>query len=194
MSSALSAASSACDHIRDWVLGTPPGRWVSMGVPSDGTAYGVPAGIVYSFPVSCSGGKWRIVHGLPIDDKSRAKVRGWRGHGGGRGYGTGRTWPWPACYSRRASIMLAGVSPRKPVGTLEQPCPAPTFPRVLFLRRSVWRLTAPSPSPAAPPPPPPPPLDAQMDATAAELVEEKKLAFECLADAAKGAVVLAKTA
>lgn len=74
MSSALSAASAACDHVRDWVRGTAPGRWVSMGVFSDGSAYGVPAGIVYSFPVQCSGGKWRVVHGLPIDDKSRARL------------------------------------------------------------------------------------------------------------------------
>ena len=87
MSSALSAASSACDHVRDWVLGTAPGRWVSMGVPSDGSAYGIPAGIVYSLPVSCSGGKWRVVHGLPIDEKSRAKVGlfFWGGGGGGGG-------------------------------------------------------------------------------------------------------------
>ncbi|XP_078173431.1 malate dehydrogenase [Carex rostrata] len=73
LSSALSAASSACDHIRDWVLGTPEGAWVSMGVYSDGS-YNVPAGLIYSFPVTCSGGEWKIVQGLSIDEFSRAKL------------------------------------------------------------------------------------------------------------------------
>ncbi|EXB37586.1 Malate dehydrogenase [Morus notabilis] len=73
LSSALSAASSACDHIRDWVLGTPKGTWVSMGVHSDGS-YGVPPGIVYSFPVTCEKGEWSIVQGLKIDEFSRAKL------------------------------------------------------------------------------------------------------------------------
>ncbi|KAI3863274.1 hypothetical protein MKW92_036448 [Papaver armeniacum] len=59
-SSALSAASSACDHIRDWVVGTPEGTWVSMGVYSDGS-YDVPAGLIYSFPVTCKNGEWSIV-------------------------------------------------------------------------------------------------------------------------------------
>jgi len=72
-SSALSAASSACDHIRDWVLGTPEGTFVSMGVYSDGS-YGVPAGLIYSFPVTCSAGEWTIVQGLPIDEFSRKKM------------------------------------------------------------------------------------------------------------------------
>ncbi|KAL8491035.1 hypothetical protein ACS0TY_022885 [Phlomoides rotata] len=61
-SSALSAASSACDHIRDWVLGTPEDTWVSMGVYSDGS-YNVPAGLIYSFPVTCKNGEWSIVQG-----------------------------------------------------------------------------------------------------------------------------------
>ena len=131
LSSALSAASSACDHVRDWVLGTPggctgggcwrgvlvdavwgvereegrnvhaqqpcvcaspllnplsllrlplppphaaDGSWVSMGVYSDGS-YGAPVGIVYSFPVTCSAGKWSIVQGLPIDPASAAKMK-----------------------------------------------------------------------------------------------------------------------
>ncbi|KAI8002135.1 Malate dehydrogenase 2, cytoplasmic [Camellia lanceoleosa] len=73
LSSALSAASSACDHIRDWVLGTPEGTWVSMGVYSDGS-YNVPAGLIYSFPVTCCNGIWTIVQGLPIDDLSRKKL------------------------------------------------------------------------------------------------------------------------
>jgi malate dehydrogenase len=74
MSSALSAASSACDHVRDWVLGTPEGTWVSMGVFSDGS-YGAPEGIIYSFPVTCAGGKWSIVQGLAIDAASAEKMR-----------------------------------------------------------------------------------------------------------------------
>ncbi|KAL7220113.1 hypothetical protein ACSBR2_013050 [Camellia fascicularis] len=73
LSSALSAASSACDHIRDWVLGTPEGTWVSMGVYSDGS-YNVPAGLIYSFPVTCCNGEWTIVQGLPIDELSRKKL------------------------------------------------------------------------------------------------------------------------
>nr|ANN22405.1 cytosolic malate dehydrogenase [Camellia oleifera] len=73
LSSALSAASSACDHIRDWVLGTPEGTWVSMGVYSDGS-YNVPAGLIYSFPVTCCNGEWTIVQGLPIDKLSRKKL------------------------------------------------------------------------------------------------------------------------
>ncbi|KAL6989911.1 Lymphocyte antigen 86 [Sarracenia purpurea var. burkii] len=73
LSSALSAASSACDHIRDWVLGTPEGTWVSMGVYSDGS-YNVPAGLIYSFPVTSRNGEWAIVQDLPIDEFSRKKL------------------------------------------------------------------------------------------------------------------------
>ncbi|KAL5701924.1 malate dehydrogenase [Ranunculus cassubicifolius] len=73
LSSALSAASSACDHIRDWVLGTPKGTFVSMGVYSDGS-YNVPAGLIYSFPVTCESGEWKIVQGLSIDEFSRKKL------------------------------------------------------------------------------------------------------------------------
>ncbi|KAK4357010.1 hypothetical protein RND71_022620 [Anisodus tanguticus] len=73
LSSALSAASSACDHIRDWVLGTQEGTFVSMGVYSDGS-YNVPAGLIYSFPVTCKNGEWSIVQGLPIDEFSRKKL------------------------------------------------------------------------------------------------------------------------
>ncbi|CAN4125904.1 unnamed protein product [Withania somnifera] len=73
LSSALSDASSACDHISDWVLGTPKGTWVSMGVYSDGS-YGIPAGLIYSFPVTCEKGEWSIVQGLKIDEFSRAKM------------------------------------------------------------------------------------------------------------------------
>lgn len=73
LSSALSAASSACDHMRDWVLGTPKGTWVSMGVYSDGS-YGIQPGLIYSFPVTCEKGEWSIVQGLKIDEFSRAKM------------------------------------------------------------------------------------------------------------------------
>ncbi len=72
-SSAASAANAAIDHIRDWVLGTPEGDWVSMGIPSDGS-YGVPEGIIAGFPVTCSGGEYSIVQGLEIDDFSREKI------------------------------------------------------------------------------------------------------------------------
>jgi len=74
LSSALSAASSACDHVHDWVLGTPEGTWVSMGVFSDGS-YGAPQDVIYSFPVTCKNGKWSIVQGLSIDDRSAEKMK-----------------------------------------------------------------------------------------------------------------------
>jgi len=74
LSSALSAASSVCDHVRDWMLGTAPGTWTSMGVISDTGAYGVPPGLCYSFPVTCKAGAWTIVQDLPIDGPSRAKM------------------------------------------------------------------------------------------------------------------------
>jgi len=73
LSSAASAANAAIDHVRDWHLGTPDGDWASMAVPSDGS-YGVPEGIIYGFPCTCSGGAWSIVQGLEIDDFSRAKM------------------------------------------------------------------------------------------------------------------------
>jgi malate dehydrogenase len=72
-SSAASAASAAIDHMRDWVQGTPAGDWVSMAVPSDGS-YGVPEGLMSSFPCTCADGKWEIVQGLEIDDFSRARI------------------------------------------------------------------------------------------------------------------------
>ncbi|WP_194814046.1 malate dehydrogenase [Nocardia sp. XZ_19_385] len=72
-SSAASAASAALDHIHDWVLGTPEGDWTSMAVPSDGS-YGVPAGLISSFPVICADGTYRIVEDLDIDDFSRARI------------------------------------------------------------------------------------------------------------------------
>jgi malate dehydrogenase len=72
-SSAASAANAAIDHIRSWVLGTPDGDWVSMGIPSDGS-YGVPEGIISSFPVTCADGQYSIVQGLDIDEFSRSKI------------------------------------------------------------------------------------------------------------------------
>ncbi|KAL0007696.1 hypothetical protein SO802_009198 [Lithocarpus litseifolius] len=70
---AFSAAIAACDHVRDWIFGTPKGTWVSMGVYSDGS-YGIPPGLIYSFPVKCEKGKWSIVQGLKIDGYSRAMM------------------------------------------------------------------------------------------------------------------------
>ncbi|MDP9259485.1 MAG: malate dehydrogenase [Actinomycetota bacterium] len=72
-SSAASAASAAIDHVHDWALGTADGDWVSMAVVSDGS-YGVPEGLISSFPVTCSGGRWEIVQGLEIDEFSRARI------------------------------------------------------------------------------------------------------------------------
>jgi malate dehydrogenase len=72
-SSAASAASAAIDHIRTWMLGTPDGDWVSMAVPSDGS-YGIPEGVIYSYPVTCKNGEYSIVQGLAIDEFSRAKM------------------------------------------------------------------------------------------------------------------------
>jgi malate dehydrogenase len=72
-SSAASAANAAIDHMHDWALGTPDGDWVSMAVPSDGS-YGVPEGIISSFPCTTSGGSYQIVQGLDLDDFSRAKI------------------------------------------------------------------------------------------------------------------------
>ncbi len=72
-SSAASAANAAIDHVRDWVLGTPEGDWVSMGVPADGS-YGVEEGIVAGFPCACSGGKWSIVEGLEVPEFSRGRI------------------------------------------------------------------------------------------------------------------------
>ncbi len=72
-SSAASAASAAIDHVRDWVKGTADGDWVSMGVPSDGS-YGIPAGVIYGFPVTCKNGDYQIVQGLSVNDFSRQRM------------------------------------------------------------------------------------------------------------------------
>jgi len=73
-SSAASAAAAALDHVHDWMLGTAPGDWVSMAVPSDGS-YGIPAGVIYSYPVTCKDGEYRVVQGLSINDYSREKMQ-----------------------------------------------------------------------------------------------------------------------
>jgi malate dehydrogenase len=72
-SSAASAANAAVDHIRSWTLGTAEGDWVSMAIPSDGS-YGVPEGLISSFPCTCTDGKYSIVQGLDINDFSRGKI------------------------------------------------------------------------------------------------------------------------
>ncbi len=73
LSSAASAANAAIDHVHDWVRGTPAGDWVSMGIPSDGS-YGVPEGIISSFPVTCSGGEYAIVQGLDVPSFSQERI------------------------------------------------------------------------------------------------------------------------
>lgn len=69
LSSAASAANAAIDHIRDWVLGTN-GKWVTMGIPSDGS-YGIPKDVMFGFPVTCENGEYKMVEGLEIDQFSR---------------------------------------------------------------------------------------------------------------------------
>ena len=72
-SSAASAASAAIDHIRTWMLGSDANDWVSMGVQSDGS-YGIPEGLIYSYPVTCKGGVYSIVQGLEINEFSRKRM------------------------------------------------------------------------------------------------------------------------
>jgi malate dehydrogenase len=72
-SSAASAANAAIDHVHDWVLGTPDGDWVSMGVPTDGS-YGVEEGIVAGLPCECTGGEWSVGEGLDTPDFSRERI------------------------------------------------------------------------------------------------------------------------
>jgi malate dehydrogenase len=73
LSSAASAANAAIDHVRTWVNGTPEGDWTSMAVPSDGS-YGVPEGLISSFPVTTRGGAWSIVGGLEHNDFGRSRI------------------------------------------------------------------------------------------------------------------------
>jgi len=72
-SSAASAASAAIDHVHSWCHGTPVNDWVSMAVPADGS-YGIPAGVIYSYPVTLRNGDYQIVTGLSIDDFSRQRM------------------------------------------------------------------------------------------------------------------------
>ncbi len=72
-SSAASAASAAIDHVRDWVKGTQDGNWVSMAVPSDGS-YGIPAGVIFGYPVTCKNGEYQIVQGLEVNAFSRQRL------------------------------------------------------------------------------------------------------------------------
>jgi malate dehydrogenase len=72
-SSAASAANAAIDHVRDWVMGTPTGDWVSMAIPSDGS-YGVVEGIICGLPVTCSNGAYEVVEGLQVSDFSLARI------------------------------------------------------------------------------------------------------------------------
>jgi malate dehydrogenase len=73
-SSAASAANAAIDHVYDWVHGTPDGDWVSMGIPSDGNPYGLEEGLIGGFPVTTSGGEWKIVEGLEISEFAKGKI------------------------------------------------------------------------------------------------------------------------
>lgn len=69
-SSAMSAAKAISDHVHDWLIGTPEGEVVSMAVTTDGS-YGIPKGLIFSFPVTCKAGKFTIVQGLPISAFSK---------------------------------------------------------------------------------------------------------------------------
>jgi malate dehydrogenase len=72
LSSAASAANAAIDHVRDWALGSS-GKWVTMGIPSDGQ-YGIPKDTMFGFPVTTANGEYQLVDGLPIDDFSRERI------------------------------------------------------------------------------------------------------------------------
>jgi len=72
LSSAASAANAAIDHMRDWALGTT-GKWVTMGIPSDGQ-YGIPKDIVFGYPVTVENGEYKIIDGLPIDAFSQERI------------------------------------------------------------------------------------------------------------------------
>jgi malate dehydrogenase len=72
-SSAASAASAAIDHVHDWFKGSSQGDWLSMAVPSDGS-YGIPEGVIYSYPVTCGNGQYQVVQGLSVDEFSRKRM------------------------------------------------------------------------------------------------------------------------
>src|SRR5918996_3240187 len=73
LSSAASAANAAIGHVRDWIFGSRDGDWVTMGVPSDGT-YGIAAGVIFGYPVTCRGGEYQIVKGLEVSEFSRQRI------------------------------------------------------------------------------------------------------------------------
>merc|ERR1711970_58253 len=73
LSSAMSAAKAASDHMKSWFSSTPADDWGSMGVFSDGS-YGTPEGVMFSFPITISDGKWSIVQGLPMSDFAKEKL------------------------------------------------------------------------------------------------------------------------
>ena len=73
LSSAASAANAAIDHMRDWVLGSADGNWVTMGIPSDGS-YGIPEGVLYGHPVTCRNGRYEVVKGIEISDFGRKRM------------------------------------------------------------------------------------------------------------------------
>jgi len=73
LSSAASAANAAIDHVRTWVLGSPEGDWVTMGVPADGS-YGIGEGVLYGVPVTCKGGQYQVVKGVELSEFSRKRM------------------------------------------------------------------------------------------------------------------------
>ena len=73
LSSAASAANAAIEHVRDWVLGTAAGDWVTMGIPSDGS-YGIPEGVMFGYPVTCANGEYKIVPGLELSEFSKTRA------------------------------------------------------------------------------------------------------------------------
>ena len=74
LSSAASAANGIVCHMRDWILGTPDGDWVTMGIPSDGS-YGIPEGLFFGYPVTCQNGQYRIVQGLSLSEFSQLRLK-----------------------------------------------------------------------------------------------------------------------
>lgn len=74
LSSAASAANAAIDHIRNWVMGTPEGDWVTMGIPSDGS-YGIPEGVIFGYPVTCKNGEYTIVQGIELSEFSKGRIK-----------------------------------------------------------------------------------------------------------------------
>ena len=74
LSSAASAANAAINHVHDWVFGTKKNDWTSMGIPSDGS-YGIPEGVIYSYPVVCANGSYKIFQGLEINEFSKKKMK-----------------------------------------------------------------------------------------------------------------------